>query len=393
MKPSVFALCATFVLLLSVCANGTILYDVIDLGTLEGHADSYAFSINNLGQAAGFSGRHAVLFDITGSGSVLPLGSSLLTGQYSQANSINDAGIAVGYVAFAGSGLRSHAVLFQTTGDLDSIYLGGLSYHGYSEAHSINDAGQVVGYSRPTSALTGPSLATLFDPTGHGQNIDLGDGAAHSINNLGQIVGWSSPSVGGGQATLFDPTGGKQNVYLGDLGGQNSIAYSINDAGLIVGQAENDLLQPRATVFDPSGIGTNLDLGTIPGYVASVAYAVNNRGEIVGNALQGLWHGGVCIYTTLGPPIFFDPTGGGANAPLNELISPDSGWRLQSAAGINDSGWIVGVGINPAGEWHGYVLKPIPEPVTILVLALGAWCLRKHKPRGSIPDDRESSPY
>jgi uncharacterized membrane protein len=381
MKPSVFVLHATFILLLQVCANGTILYDVIDLGTLEGHVDSYAFSVNNVGQAAGFSGRRAVLFDITGSGNVLPLGSSLLTGQYSQANSINDAGIAVGYVAFAGSGLRSHATLFQTPGNLDWIYLGALPAYPYSEARCINDAGQVVGYSRYESVLNPASRATLFDPTGHGQNVDLGNGAAHCINGIGQIVGWSSPSAGGGQATLFDPTGGKQNVYLGNLGGQNSIAYSINDAALIVGQAENDLLQPRATVFDPSGNGNNLDLGIIPGYVASVAYAVNNRGEIVGNALQGLWHGGVCIYTTLGPPILFDPTGGGANAPLNELISPDSGWRLQSATGINDSGWIVGVGRNPDGESHGYVLKPIPEPVTILLLAIGALCLRKRIPR------------
>ncbi len=386
MKPSVSALCATFILLVQVCANGTILYDVIDLGVLEGHVDSYAFSVNNVGQAVGFSSelyasRRAVLFDITGSGSVLPLGSSLLTGQYSQANSINDAGIAVGYIALVGGGLLSRAVLFQTKGDLDSLYLGGLPYHRYSEAHSINDAGQVVGYSRSTSALTGPSLATLFDPTGHGQNIDLGDGAAHSINNLGQIVGWSPSSGRGRQATLFDPTGGKQNVSLAGLGGQASTAYCINDAGLIVGEAYNALLQPHATIFDPTGNGKNLDLGTIPGYVASVAYAVNNRGEIVGNALREECREGVCLYGALGPPILFDATGGGANVPLNALIDPASGWRLQSAVGINDSGWIVGDGINRDGEWHGYVLKPIPEPVTILLLVIGVLSLRKRIPR------------
>lgn len=386
MKPSVFVLHATFILLLPVCANGTILYDVIDLGTLEGHVDSYAFSVNNVGQAVGFSSelyapRRAVLFDITGSGSVFPLGPSLLTREYSQANSINEAGIAVGYIALVGGGLLSRAVLFQTTGDLDSIYLGGLPYHRYSEAHSISDAGQVVGYSRSTSAINGPSLATLFDPTGHGQNVDLGDGAAHSINDLGQIVGWSPSSAWGGQATLFDPTGGKQNVSLGDLGGQASTAYCINDAGLIVGEAYNSLLQPRATIFDPTGNGNNLDLGIIPGYVASVAYAVNNRGEIVGNALRKECREGVCLYGTLGPPILFDPTGGGANIALSALIDPASGWRLQSAVGINDSGWIVGQGINRDGEWHGYVLKPIPEPVTIVLLAIGALCFRKRIPR------------
>jgi hypothetical protein len=36
---------------------------------------------------------------------------------------------------------------------------------------------------------------------------------------------------------------------------------------------------------------------------------------------------------------------------------------LTQAFAINDSGWITGVGINPQGNEHGYVLVPVPEPV------------------------------
>ena len=43
---------------------------------------------------------------------------------------------------------------------------------------------------------------------------------------------------------------------------------------------------------------------------------------------------------------------------LNTLIPADSGWVLEEATGINDSGWITGSGwIN--GERHAFLLKPV----------------------------------
>jgi len=69
----------------------------------------------------------------------------------------------------------------------------------------------------------------------------------------------------------------------------------------------------------------------------------------------------------------FDPTGGGNNIDLNTLIDPSLGWTLSKAYSINDNGWIVGYGRNPAGFSRAYLL--IPEPFTLSILAAGALVL------------------
>ena len=57
---------------------------------------------------------------------------------------------------------------------------------------------------------------------------------------------------------------------------------------------------------------------------------------------------------------------------LNNLIAPTSGWTLEEANGINDLGQIVGGGYNSSGQWHAFLLTPIPEPSTFVLLAAGA---------------------
>ncbi|MCH8912583.1 MAG: immunoglobulin domain-containing protein [Planctomycetes bacterium] len=43
---------------------------------------------------------------------------------------------------------------------------------------------------------------------------------------------------------------------------------------------------------------------------------------------------------------------------LNDLIPPDSGWTLHEAKDINESGQIVGWGLNPDGLGRGFLLTP-----------------------------------
>ena len=50
-------------------------------------------------------------------------------------------------------------------------------------------------------------------------------------------------------------------------------------------------------------------------------------------------------------------------------------WTLKVANEINNSGWIVGDGINPQGEIHAFVL--VPEPGTFGLFSLGISSLRK----------------
>ena len=69
---------------------------------------------------------------------------------------------------------------------------------------------------------------------------------------------------------------------------------------------------------------------------------------------------------------------GGVVTDLNSMISTDSGWLLKTADDINDMGQIVGTGrLN--GSNRMFLLTPIPEPTTILLLAIcfGARARRK----------------
>jgi probable HAF family extracellular repeat protein len=46
---------------------------------------------------------------------------------------------------------------------------------------------------------------------------------------------------------------------------------------------------------------------------------------------------------------------------LNSLVvNPDPSWTLQTATGINDAGQIVGYGINSSGQYHAFLLNPLP---------------------------------
>ena len=266
--------------------SAEIQYNLTDLG------EGVACSINNAGQVVGYSGTfpsniRPTLFDSSGSGYDVELGDEGI------AYSISQTGQIVGT-----SGAR--AILFDPTGNGENTDLGtGIAY-------SINNSGQIVGTSSPLFGR-----ATLFDPTGGGENIDLGtlggpDSGAYSINDGGQIVGWSRPGYGWIHATLFDPTGGGQNTNLDELG---SGALSINNSSQIVGNTWFASDDSHATLFDPTGGGENLDLGTLDG-LESYAYSINNNVQIVGYASYMLLSDSVSVTydtTIYSSPVLFKP--------------------------------------------------------------------------------------
>lgn len=161
-------------------------------------------------------------------------------------------------------------------------------------------------------------------------------------------MGGAENSGGNSRATLFDPTGAGNNIDLGTLGGAASWANCINDAGQIVGTAYNSQHVYHSTLFDLTGDGNNIDLGTLGGE-KSQACSINDAGQIVGSADNSQGDGRATL---------FDPTGAGNNIELNTLIDPASGWILKYASDINNSGWIVGGGRNPQGEEHAFLLVP-----------------------------------
>jgi hypothetical protein len=205
--------------------------------------------------------------------------------------------------------------------------------------------------------------AFVFDSTGNGANKDLGSGCAYS-NNESEVVG----SIA--KACIFDSTGNGNNIDLGTIGGgRYSYAYSINNSNQIVGSTyiNNNIFSniTHACIFDSTGNGFNIDIGTLGG-PGSEALSINDSGQIVGSALASPIPGNpldsirACL---------FDATGQGNNIDLNTLIDPTSGWTLNYAYCINNSGWIVGQGVHN-GSTHAFLLTP--EPASALIMAVGA---------------------
>ena len=181
---------------------------------------------------------------------------------------------------------------------------------------------------------------------------------ATDINDNGQVVGYAQTSDGNSRdAFLYS------NGTMTDLGalptGSNPAAFkcSINASGQVVGTL------PNGHAFLYSN-GTRTDLGTVPGYSQSIPTDINDNGQVVGNAEPDGYY-----------PFLYS---NGMMVDLNSLIDPASGWTLDSATAINDSGQIVGWGDNSLGQGHAFLLTPValvPEPSTLVLLLMGAIAL------------------
>ena len=189
---------------------------------------------------------------------------------------------------------------------------------------------------------------------------------ANSINASGQVVGYAVTSTSSNHAFLYS-----NGTFsdLGALGGSSSAANGINDRGQVVGWAYTSTGWNRAFLYSN---GTMSDLGTLGG-TGSGATAINDSGQVVGGSNPSTGPTAVFLYSN------------GTMMDLNSLIITP-GWDLEEVTGINDSAQICGWGYNPAGQGHAFLLTPIPEPSTIVLLLASAACLlgfawRRRAPR------------
>ncbi len=310
-------------------------YIVTDLGTLNGGPTSAAFALNEAAHVAGSSRLPPNGFPLRPflwvEGTMTDLGT--LGGSTGLAFGINNADQVAGTSTLT-SGF-GHAVLWEDGVMMDL----GTPTNTASEADAINDAGQIAGTIDLTAFIWEDGVMTEL-----GTLPGFAGSFGHGINQAGEVVGG---------AFLCHFCGGRAVHWvdgaitdLGVLPGwESSGASAINDVGQIVGVSAT--LSPsllRATLWDNGKI---IDLGAGEG-IYSGAFGINNAGVIVG--YWGISELFVQHYATK----WVD----GELIDLNELIPADSGWVLHEAADINESGQIVGTGINPDGDGHGFLLTP-----------------------------------
>jgi probable HAF family extracellular repeat protein len=316
-------------------------FTVTDLGTLGGSYSS-AQAINALGEVTGISSLpdgsdRAFIYSV--SGGMVDLGT--LGGTIGIGNAINRSGEVAGYATRADGTYRAFLYADGKMNDIGD--LGG----GTAAAWGINDAGMVVGDSLTADGYTDPFLYK------HGKFVDLGSLGGHDksfynnaygINDSKEIVGLSWDSA-------FTPLGflwrkGKMNS-LGTLGGEYSDAFAINRKGQITGEAytSEKFSEPHAFRWTR---GKMKDLGILAGGVYSWGYSINSAGVVVGFCAfpeGSRYVNHAFIYRSH------------KMRDLNDLIGQNSGWLLNDAYGINDSGQIVGDG-SVNGQIHAFLLTP-----------------------------------
>jgi probable HAF family extracellular repeat protein len=340
-----------------------------------------------------------------------------LGGTFSQANGINNRGLATGFSTPPGNAVL-HAFRWQNGMMTDLGTLGGPNSVTPDDNHLLSERGQVVGFSE-TSTLD----PNGEDVCGFGTHLIclpfvwqksvmtplplLGgnNGQGGGINNRGQIVGVSetpnpapicSPFFLQVEAAIWQ-NGNVQELppFPGDTDG---FANGINDNGQAVGLTifcvTAGVANLRAVLWPKGPNGAVIDLGNLGGAGGNIAFDINNKGQVVGQSdLPGdtthrafLWQNGVMtdLGTILGLPVslanginnkgqivgFSQDLNSnntvawlwqnGVMTDLNTLIPPDSPWFLIEALGINDRGQIAGPAFNTStGDLHGYLATPV----------------------------------
>ncbi|MDE1974894.1 MAG: DUF3466 family protein [Patescibacteria group bacterium] len=334
--------------------SGPPMYQLIDIGTSlsnQGYINSIAYDINNVGQVVGDSSENS---GYPSYGAFVYQNDSVQILNDLDGNSdddsvfgINDSGQIVGDAI--GTDRKQHAIIYsngqmQVIDDTES----GIAY---GSATAINNKGRVVG--NLTMSGTFESHMFVYD---NGSMQDLGNLGmvgvyADDINDNSIIVGYASGDNYTSYA--FSYSGGVVND-INTLGGSSSFALGINNNNQIVGRAYtlNDMAVHGFVYTD----GSVLDLGdpiADPDYNDySEAWGINDNGDVVGYATtdKDAHDNHAFIYT------------GGTMYDLNKLmLNPESGWMLAQANAINNAGQIVGYETNPQGQYHAFLLNPLPD--------------------------------
>lgn len=248
---------------------------------------------------------------------------------------VNSSGHAVGY---AGAAVMWDAAGLATTLPLPADT-------SFSLARAINDAGQAVGECWIGTHDVTNHIALWYPGA---EPIILGEGCGNAINTGGQVAGFTRDTDGARRAFLWSPIGGLTTF----VGGTASEATAINDRGWAAGTV-SDAVGTWACVWTAPGAPTVLQ--NLPGSVSSMAYGINNAGAVVGS----------CDTPSGSFAVLWQPNG--SVIGLGELADHSG----SVAYAISSSGWIAGCSLDASGTPHPVVWELVPEPASIVALAVG----------------------
>ena len=194
---------------------------------------------------------------------------------------------------------------------------------------------------RALSLVTSLVVAATAAAAPQYQIIDLGVVQVSDTHSYGFGVSPAGIAVGrsgnltAGQAFTWTQGGGLMGLPI--LSGRDScVANSANDSGIVVGKAFNaNFSGTDLPVIWQSGVVSQLPLP--PGYATGAVFDVNASGVAVGSAGDGLAARRGVIYGVGGATIITPTTPNGS--------------YFSTANAINDSGRIVGWGVDPSDQF------------------------------------------
>ncbi|MFL6121383.1 hypothetical protein [Actinophytocola sp.] len=244
---------------------------------------------------------------------------------FSQATSVRDDGVAVGYSTPPTGG--THAVLWDASGAVTELATPGRN----SEAHDINSTGVVVGEAEPSGVER--AFPVSWDVTGVLTALPGGvSGSARGVNDAGVIVGFADSD---GQSPLRWENSTTWPTWLATLpgGANDSVAYDLNNEGAAVGYSRGADGARHAVVWN--AVGAVGQLATPSGYADCFAYEINDSGLIVGS----------CFGSGGNVAVRWDVTGAVA-------VLPTLGPAEAEASGVSDAGLIVGYAADINGRYY-----------------------------------------
>lgn len=240
--------------------------------------------------------------------------------------------------------------------------------YGAQSVSGMNDSGVAVG--EIVENFSGYTKGYIFENgVPRVQNIPGAFETIYTdINASGKIVGWSSP--GNGNLITYDR--GKWEDLTSFIPNQHSFntsrnaEYKINDRG-VIGFSDFQIIPDGKGSYLSKWLPMRKD-GRRGGF-----FSLNNKDQMVGterflpaNTFKGT---------------FFD---GEANFYFDEVCSNLPTGVNVYGLDINDNGWILGAYITPDNIHHGFVMQPVPEPGTLLLLGGGIGLMARRRRKRDI---------